>query len=342
MDWLNYENLRMKLNEFMPSLGDSFVDIFKALLQGDSITILQQLPELCREIVAKTIDDFGSACFVLLLLGLMSAVSSRLSQVFKERSMSEAASCLCYLSAAGLLISIYYTMVETALTLINVMVGFTEVLIPIFYLAVAMTRQIQTAAGFYQMNLLLLYAVEVIIPEIIVPLVSVYIYLSILSGITGEDLFGGFIGLLKKILTGLQKSSLLVIGGAGIMKKMLHGATDGMNLAVWQKTLGAIPAFGDLSDGVTGILLGSSVLIRNGLGITFLIVMVLLVAVPVGKLLLLSFFLHIIASAIAVFGEKKFALCIQRVAAGSYMLLKTCICCISIFMVVVALVCVAV
>ena len=342
MDWLNYEELRERLNNFMPGIGDLFLDIFAALIQGETEIILQELPGMFWAIVKQSVSDLTGACVLLLVLGILSSLLSHLSQIFKDRNAGEVTFFFCYLTGAGILITLYYSMVETAVVMIQAIVGFTEVLIPIFYLTVAMTRQIQTAAGFYHLNLLLLYAVEVIIPEVIVPVVSGYVYISIISGMSGEDLFAGFLRLIKKAVSLLQKSAMLVIGGVGMMKKMLHGATDGMNLAVWQKTIGAIPVLGDLSDGMTGILLGAAVLIKNGLGITFLIVILFLVAAPVIKLFVIAVFLQMVAASVSAFGEKRFVKLVERVSDGCYMLLKSCVCCVLILLIIFALVCVAI
>ena len=54
------------------------------------------------------------------------------------------------------------------------------------------------------------------------------------------------------------------------MKKIVHSATDGLNLTVFQKTFGAIPALGDLSESVTGVFVGSAILIKNGFRVEFL------------------------------------------------------------------------
>lgn len=341
MGWLDCENIRETLNGFMPSVGDLFVQIFCEVIAGKDVSLLEALPELVVELARKNCEDLLGSCLTLLLLGILAALLSHLSSAFKEKGIGDVAIVFSYMAGCVLLMQLFFTMAETSLTLIRALVGFTEVVIPIFYFAVAMTRQIGTAANFYQLNLLLLYAVEVIIPEVVVPLVSAYVYLSILSGLSGDDLFAGFLKLLKKALSLLQKSALLVVSGAGVMKKLLHGATDGMNLTIWQKTFGAVPAVGDLSDAVTGIMVGASVLIKNGLGISIFIIVIMLVFAPLIKLFLIALMLQFIAAFMNVFGDKKFSLCVERVSAGGFMLLKSCICCISIFLIVIALVCVS-
>lgn len=341
MEWMDSENIRTVLNDFMPSIGDLFVQIFYELMTGKEVSLLQSLPGLLAELVKKNISDLSGSCISLLLLGILAAFLSHLSAVFKEKGIGDVAICFSYLTGSVFLLNLFFSMVETAFSLIGTLVGFTEVIIPIFYFAVAMTRHITTAAGFYQLNLLLLYAVEVIIPEVVVPMVSAYVYLSVLSGLSGDDLFSGFLKFLKKCLSMLQKSALLVVSGAGVMKKLLHGATDGMNLTIWQKTFGAVPAVGDLSEAVTGIMVGTSVLIKNGLGISVFLIVILLVFAPLLKLFLIAFALQFIASFIGVFGDKKFSICVERVSEGGFMLLKSCICCISIFLIVIALVCVS-
>lgn len=341
-EWLDYEKLKSELNGFMPSIGDEFIEIFMMLLEGRIDEVFATLPQIMWSYFTDTASDFGNVCFMLLLIGIIASLLGQISGIFKEKSMSDIACVFCYLCGVSVLLGVYYSMVKIAISMLQMVIGFTEVLIPMFYLAVAMTRQIQTAAGFYQLNLLLLYAVEVIVPEFIVPVISIYAYLSVLSGIGGEDLFKSFLRLIKKGFSIFQKSAFAVISGVGIMKKIVHSATDGLNLTVFQKTFGAIPALGDLSESVTGVFVGSAILIKNGLGITFLIVLLMLVCPPIIKLFLISFFLQTISSFVAMFGEQQYSKCVERISESCFMLLKTCVCVICVFMLIIALVCVAI
>ena len=59
-------------------------------------------------------------------------------------------------------------------------VSFTQILIPAFYIAVAMCYASVTAGAFYQLNLLLLYAVEIIFPEVVLPMIFCFVFVSVI------------------------------------------------------------------------------------------------------------------------------------------------------------------
>jgi len=338
MEWFQYDELAGSLNDFMPSLGDSFLQIFKSLIAGEDVELFPLVINTVCSAFESNLQDFSGVFFLLVLLGIVTGLLKQISGVFKEKSMGEVTFYICYMCGVILLLNLFFIVAETALTMIETMVRFTEILIPFFYLSVAVGRQIYTAVGFYQLNLILLYAVEVIVPEIILPVISCIAYLSVLSGLSGEDRFDGFVKMLQKGVNLLLKGGLTVVAGIGVMKKILHGAVDGMNYTTFRKTIGAIPGVGDFTDSVSSVLVASAVLIKSGLGIAFLILLIILLCAPMCKILVIAFALQLISATIGMMEEKRFVRCAEQISKACYLLLKACLVTAAVFLVVIALV----
>lgn len=341
-EWLDYTQLQRNLNDFMPALGDRFILVFDSLLKGDDASLWSELGTLITEAFEKSVSDFSGVFFLLLVLGILVSLLKGVSGVFGEKSVGEAAGFLCYLCTGLVLLKVFFSMTQTGMEAVEFMLGVTEILIPYFYIAVAMSREILTAAGFYQLNFILLYAMEVLIPELIMPLISGYAYLSLLSGLTVEDNMQGVLRLFRKGFGWINKAVFLVVGSVGMVKKMIHSATDGMNLVIFHKTFGSIPGIGDLSEGMTSYMVGAAVLIKNGLGIAFLIVLLLIICAPVVKILFLAVMLQCISAIVGLFGNTGVAILLERICEACMMLVKTMFTAVAVFMIIIALVCVAV
>jgi len=80
------------------------------------------------------------------------------------------------------------------------------------------------------------------------------------------------------------------------------------------------------------------VLIKSGLGIAFLILLIILLCAPMCKILVIAFALQLISATIGMMEEKRFVRCAEQISKACYLLLKACLVTAAVFLVVIALV----
>ena len=334
---MNYDELTDTLNRFMPTFGDLFRDLCEQLMAGE-LPGLDRIREMCISTVKENVADMMYVMISLLMIGLLSAVLHQFGNVFGNRQIADLAFYFTYLYGVILLLQVFYVMAETAVLVVENIISFTQILIPAFYIAVAMCYASITAGAFYQLNLLLLYAVEIIFPEVVIPLVTCFVFVSVISGSTEDDRFAELISLIKKGVALLIKFCITTVTGVGVMKSLIHPVADSVSFTMVQKTVAAIPGIGDITDSVSKMFLGSAVLIKNSIGIATFIMMLLIVCGPLVKIFILASMIKISGACVGMFGDKRLTKCIDRVSEGGFMLLKVTLAIVMIFFILIALV----
>lgn len=335
---MEYDDLIRDLEHFMPTFGDMFKEFYRQLISGGELPGLSVIWNLIKGTIQDNIQDIMGVFASLLIIGILSSILTRCSDIFKNRQVSELAFYFTYLYAVILLLNVFYVIVETAVLLVENIITFTQLLIPAFYIAVAMCYASVTAGAFYQLNLLLLYAVEIIFPEVIIPLITCFVFISVISGSTEDDRFGELAALMKKGVSLLIKVCITTVTGVGIMKSLIHPVADGVQYTMFQKTIAAIPGIGDVTDSVSKMFLGSALLIKNSIGIISLILMIVLVSAPLTKIFLLAGMIKISSAFVGIFGDKRLTRCIDRVSEGGFLILKAALAVVMIFFIIIALV----
>ncbi len=335
---MEYDDLIRDLEHFMPTFGDMFKEFYRQLISGGELPGLSVIWNLIKGTIQDNIQDIMGVFASLLIIGILSSILTRCSDIFKNRQVSELAFYFTYLYAVILLLNVFYVIVETAVLLVENIITFTQLLIPAFYIAVAMCYASVTAGAFYQLNLLLLYAVEIIFPEVIIPLITCFVFISVISGSTEDDRFGELAALMKRGVSLLIKVCITTVTGVGIMKSLIHPVADGVQYTMFQKTIAAIPGIGDVTDSVSKMFLGSALLIKNSIGIISLILMIVLVSAPLTKIFLLAGMIKISSAFVGIFGDKRLTRCIDRVSEGGFLILKAALAVVMIFFIIIALV----
>ena len=213
---MEYDDLIRDLEHFMPTFGDMFKEFYRQLISGGELPGLSVIWNLIKGTIQDNIQDIMGVFASLLIIGILSSILTRCSDIFKNRQVSELAFYFTYLYAVILLLNVFYVIVETAVLLVENIITFTQLLIPAFYIAVAMCYASVTAGAFYQLNLLLLYAVEIIFPEVIIPLITCFVFISVISGSTEDDRFGELTALMKKGVSLLIKVCITTVTGMSI------------------------------------------------------------------------------------------------------------------------------
>ena len=78
------------------------------------------------------------------------------------------------------------------------LIGFMKVLGPVYFLAVAFAAGSSTSILFYNLVLLLIYLVELVILNFLIPFVQVYIVVKVMNNLSEEDYLSKFAELARR------------------------------------------------------------------------------------------------------------------------------------------------
>lgn len=121
-------------------------------------------------------------------------------------------------------------------------------------------------SGIYNLVLFLIYAVEIIIGNVLLPMVRVYMIIRVLNFLGTEDMLGKLSEFLELIIRWTLKTTLACVIGANLIQGMISPAIDTVKRSTVLKGAEAIPGVGNLLGGMTEVALGTAVLVKNGIG----------------------------------------------------------------------------
>ena len=110
--------------------------------------------------------------------------------------------------------------------------------------------------------------------------------------------------------------------GVNVVQGLLAPAIDTLKRSALTRTAEALPWVGNAMGGVTEIVLGTAVLIKNGIGMAGAVITVAICAVPILQMLLLAFLYKLAAALVQPVSDKRIIGCIAGVSEGYEIMVK--------------------
>lgn len=318
----------MELEEVEQAVDDlleadiSFTDMIGKMIQGGQALDISVWKETIGEVFIDTLGIQKKACIHILLLALLASVFSNLSRVFQNQQIGEISFYMIYLLLFVLLLKTFDGFSSQIRNVLTGIVEFMRALQPSYYLAMTAATGISTAAVFYQMIIFIIYLAEKIILKMLLPGIRIYMLMELINYLTREEFLSKMTELLKSAVLWILKTMVGIILGIQLIQRLISPAVDALKRTVLGKTAGAIPGLGNIFTGITEMVLGSAVLIKNCLGAAAVIIMLLTAIPPIVRLGVSSVFYQFIAALVQPVTDKRMVGCIHTMGESIGMLLK--------------------
>lgn len=257
----------------------------------------------------------------LVVLVIIAAVFNNYSSLLKFSYVGEQGFYITYLMIAVLLMQSFTIIYDLAEETVYYIKDIMECLLPAFYMSVVLCGGLTTSQMVNSMFLWMLSFVEKALLGIILPAIRIYFLIALLNQINTQDRFSKLAGLLKQGIQFLLKAIVTGIIGLNVMKSILVPVYDNAKYNVLQKGLSVIPGGTSIS-GLSTILLGASVLIKNSIGITAVIVLLVLGGIPLLKIFCFYIVYRVILALVQPISDKRILSGIQAAADSTGILLR--------------------
>lgn len=338
---LDFDEIEESVDEILG--GEfQFEDTVLELLEGGQPLSLERF-------VAAVVEQIGSnwrtekhLLLSILLLGIAAALMSNFSGIFQNQQIAEVSFEITYLLLFLILLQIFSEAMEIAGEVLLGIQNFMNVLVPAFCLAVTMASGSTTALVFYEFFLGLIYFIQRLIQNGLMTLIQIHVILVFVNHLTKEEYLSQMKEMTAKITAWLLKSMLAVVIGFNTIQGILNPAVDSLKTTLFSRAAQMIPGIGNIAGSVTDVVLGSSVLIKNGIGVAALVVLVLICLVPLAKLGMLVLILELAAALIQPVSDKRMTGCVSGVGEGIRLLFRVVFTTAVLFMLTIAVVTVSV
>lgn len=334
----DFDEIEDSLTQMFPQEKITFGEVVSSLISGDMEETIRMFLRFLADQVSYEFDYNRKNLVYVLLVALTAAVFSSFAGAFKSRQISDISFYVMYMLLITLCLTAFRTSAEGLEERLGSLVDFMRVLCPSYFLAVAFASGSVTSLFFYNVILFLIYIVELVIVRFLLPVVNIYIMIRVLGNLTGEDFLSEFADLIKKVVSWILKTLLVCVISVNVVQGLLAPAIDAVKRSALTRTAEALPWVGNAVGGVAEVVLGTAVLIKNGIGMAGAVISVAICAVPIFQMLIMALMYKLAAALVQPVSDKRITTCISGVSEGYEIMVKVIFTAGLLFMITIAIV----
>ncbi|MCM1175080.1 MAG: stage III sporulation protein AE [Blautia sp.] len=336
--WQEMDAVEERFEALFPSCQFDGKQVLSFILQGKIKEAVAMLASGLSGTIKARFSEIRTLFVMILVLGITAALFSNFADIFQSRQVSDIAFYFIYLLLTAGLLKVFGDVAAVVGDMLNQLITFMKLFIPTYLLAVGTAAGAASAAAYYQLFLLVVYLVENCYSSLLLPMIYVFILLSVINGVWMEEKLNLLLDFVQKAVEWGIKITLGIITGFSLLQSMVSPLIDALEASALKKAVSMIPGIGGLTEGMFEMVAGSAILIKNSIGIYITIVMLFLCILPVARILLLSGALKAGAALIGIVSDKRMTNLADRVGDGSLMLLKVALSAIALFIISIAVV----
>ena len=322
LEGLELGEMQEAVNELLGEETFSVREALERILSGEELFSMDFLLETGKNFICDHLLADRVVLFQVVLLVLLAALFANFTNVFSGSQAGEASFYLVYMLLLALLIHSFRSLSAGLSGSLEDLTAFMQALMPSYFLAVTAASGAATAMVFYEMVLGVIFLIQTLLLKAVIPGIQAYVVIQLINYLHKEDFLSKLAELLKTVLEWSLKTITAVVIGMELIQNMISPALDSLKRDALGKTAAAIPGIGNVIDGATEVALGTAVLIRNCLGATGILVLVILGLPPVIKLAGTVLAYKLLAALLQPVSDKRMTGCLWAMGEGCRLLLK--------------------
>lgn len=242
----------------------------------------------------------GSLSFVILLSLLLETTQS----LFERNVVHKLVQHILFLVSVGILVGSVQSVFRSAGRAVEMMVTFMEAMVPLFLTLMASLGNVVTVTVVHPVLVAAIELIGHLVAYVIFPMLMIAIVLQLVSMFSGPYSFTHLAGLFRRVAVLVLGISLSVFLGVTTVQGMAGAASDGVALRTSKSVLAQfIPGVGRAFAEATDTAIGASLIVKNTVGISGLVVLVWLCVLPALKIAAVSFLYNASAAILQPLGN---------------------------------------
>lgn len=322
LEEFDFEEINQVIQEMLPKKKLDFGEVVMEILNGETKSSANLLIRLLEDSFFYEIKNGKEGLIHILLIALIAAVFTNFSGVLKNGQICSVGFYVLYMLLITIAFRSFQMVLDVATVGIEKLILFMRALGPVYFLSVAFASGSSTSVGFYQLVLFLIYLVELLVLNFLLPLLHIYLVVKVFNYLSTEDYLSKLAELIEYLVSWMTKTLLAAVIGLNVIQGLITPAVDSLKRGVLSKGMEALPAIGDAIGGVTEVILGTTVLMKNGIGVAGAIICICICAVPVFQIFVMTVLYKLVAALIQPVSDRRIVGCLSAVGDGSSLLLK--------------------
>ncbi|PAE11632.1 stage III sporulation protein AE [Niallia circulans] len=251
----------------------------------------------------------------LILLTIFSVMLQMLQNSFEKSSISKVAYAIVFMVLIILALNSFHVAITYASDAISNMTHFILAFVPLLLGLMAASGGAISAAFFHPVILFLMNTSGMLIEYIVLPLLFLSTLLHVVSSLSEQYKVTQLANLLRNISIGILGIFLTIFLGVISVQGASSAITDGITIKTAKFVTGNfIPVIGRMFTDATDTVINASLLLKNTVGIAGVVILLLLVAFPAIKILMISFIYKFAAAILQPIGGGPVIKCLDVIS----------------------------
>lgn len=337
LDELDFSEIDKMLNGQEGTDELDFRELVERMLGGEEID-KGWLFEKIFSAVFSEVREFRGTLIQIIILCIVFAILYNFANVFENPAVTDISFYMVYILLLVLLMKSFFVLRDVSVVAISRVMMFLKVVIPLFTASMVFSGQVTTAAGFYDLTFVLIYGMEWLMQRLLIPGIQIYVVLELMNHLTGEEMLSRMTSLIKSGILWAVKCLFTIVIGINVVQNLLTPVIDTFKSSLIAKTAGMMPGLGTSINAVTEIMVGSGIIIKNGIGMAAIVVLLVLCAGPLIKVWVMTFLYKLLAAMMQPVSDKRMIGCIAGAGDGGNLLCKVVVTTTVLFLVTIAMV----
>lgn len=316
----------------------SFSYIFEEMVYGEG-DLLSNIKDAVKNKVTYEISQNKRNIIKIIVLAILMGLLSNVTGAISSNS-GEMGFYVIFMMLVATLLGSFITIEGVVYELINDILTFMTVLIPVFFTSVGMTSGYDTSVIMSSLTLSGITVIQFLFLKVLLPLANVYVVISIVNLITKENYFSKFSTMIEDFLKWSLKTILTVFIGLNLVEGLILPSKNTIIRKGVTKLASAVPIIGNSVNGVAELTVSSGEIIKNSIGGVALAALVIMALIPLVKILIFMGIYRITTVIVEPICDKRVSMAIGSVANGGSLLYKIAISSMLLFGASIAIICV--
>lgn len=332
-----------ELDEFLKGEESTEYLSFSTLLEEIMTTGNVALSEGFREKINSALfGEFARNKKILLLIMCIafgSAMFTHFSQAFDNGQLSKTTLLIVRLINVSVLITAFGNIMPVISDFMEMLLEWMHVLLPVYMFSVTFSTGTFTAVALKESAMLVTTLVESCVLAILLPMIRLYVIISLVNSVAGTDNFKKMCQLIKTLIVWGNNTLLAVVAGMSFIKKMIAPYADQAGNIMLTKVVSFIPGIGSGVSGISEMVFGTARFIRNSIGAVGLVIVVVICCIPLVKMMVFSLIYKLCGALLEPVADAKIVEGISCVGEGVTLLIRICVTGALMFMLTIGMIC---
>lgn len=285
----------------------SLQSFLEQLMAGDLSFNLENITTFAKNFFWGEVAIVASLLAQLFFLGIIAALFDTLQRSFGEGRLAVVGQWVIFLAFATVALKSLQTAIAVGSQAIEMAADLLYAILPLLLTVLA---SLGGATSLLVVKPTLTFAITLflgLMERFFLPLVLILAVLALINHLSPKFSFSQLAKLIKDVILVALTLMLTIFTGLMALEGLASAAIDGVGLKVAKAAVGNfVPIVGGHIADALDTLLGASLLLKNGVGIFGLLAIILVIALPALRVLLIALCYRVAAAVLEPFGEGAF------------------------------------